>query len=189
MTYQVRDVSADEHLIRKVAKHVAPDEVAHERMVEAMAVVDTFLAKVGAEFSTSVTKDLVPNGGCLPELCIGGSIAGLEAKFGVVPQLTLGASFDFKAKLELFAEHTHDQGMVSRLTVYKDRARTIVKECREAFTHRRDRLASRVRYPLEGKVRERFLPGRQLSLKELVEWAGRRRGLPRRSRSSGAARA
>ena len=81
----------------------------------------------------------------------------------------------FKAKLELFAEHTHDQGMVSRLTLYKDRARTIVKECREAFTHRRDRLASRVRYPLEGKVRERFLPGRQLSLKELVEWAGRRR--------------
>ena len=83
----------------------------------------------------------------------------------------------FKAKLELFAEHTHDQGMVSRLTLYKDRARTIVKECREAFTHRRDRLASRVRYPLEGKVRERFLPGRQLSLKELVEWAGRRREL------------
>ena len=53
-----------------------------------------------------------------------------------------------------------------------------MKECRETFTHRRDKLASRVRYPLEGKVRERFLPGRPgNSLKELIEWAGRRQEL------------
>lgn len=80
-----------------------------------------------------------------------------------------------KAKLELFAENMHPQGTVTRLSLYKDRARTIVKECRESFTNRGDYLDKRVRYPLEGKVMESFLPGRYRGLETLVEWTGKRR--------------
>ncbi|GMI05467.1 hypothetical protein TrVE_jg4585 [Triparma verrucosa] len=80
-----------------------------------------------------------------------------------------------KAKLELFAVNTHEQGMVKRLTLYKDLARTIVKECWETFVNRRDRLIRRVRCPLERKVHESFGPGRLLSLKHLIEWTGKRR--------------
>lgn len=31
-----------------------------------------------------------------------------------------------KAKLELFAEHSHEQGTVTRLTLFKDKAQTVV---------------------------------------------------------------
>lgn len=82
-----------------------------------------------------------------------------------------------KAKLELFAENMHDEGTVSRLFLYKDRAQTIVEECREEFLNRKDKLSRRIRFPLENKSREIFLPGRggQVGLKELVEWTGVRR--------------
>ena len=80
-----------------------------------------------------------------------------------------------KAKLELFAENAHDQGMVSRLTIFKDVDRTVVKESVETFVNRRDKLVKRVRNPLERKVHESFDPGRPSSLKYFVEWAGRRR--------------
>ena len=80
-----------------------------------------------------------------------------------------------KAKLELFAVNTHEQGLVERLTVYKDLDRTIVKECRETFVNRRDRLVRRMRCPLERKVHESFGPGRLLSLKDLIEYTGKRR--------------
>ena len=80
-----------------------------------------------------------------------------------------------KAKLELFAEGFHDQGMVSRLTVFKDVARTVVKESVEKFVNRRDKLMKRIRKPLERMVHESFDPGRPSSLKYLVEWAGKRR--------------
>ncbi|GMI19216.1 hypothetical protein TeGR_g6973, partial [Tetraparma gracilis] len=89
-----------------------------------------------------------------------------------------------KAKHELFAENVHDQGCVSKLTLYKDLARTIVKECRETFVNRQDKLAQRVRYPLERKVHESFAPGRAMlmagqnagvaALKELIVWTGKR---------------
>lgn len=80
-----------------------------------------------------------------------------------------------KCKLELFADNVHDQGMSTRVTTYKDRAQTVVKETRETFINRRDKLCKRVRVPLEGKTHEEFLPGRPGSLKALTEWTGRRR--------------
>jgi len=82
-----------------------------------------------------------------------------------------------KAKLERFAENSNEQGMVLRLTLFKDKARTIPREQREEFQNRRDKLFLRIRYPLEGKVKESFLPGAYLSLKDRVEWTGRRREL------------
>ena len=45
-----------------------------------------------------------------------------------------------RSKMELFADNIHEQGMISRLTLFKDEAQTIVKECREIFLNRRDRL-------------------------------------------------
>jgi hypothetical protein len=81
----------------------------------------------------------------------------------------------FKCKLELFAENLHPQGCVQRMTSYKDAAQTTVVECRELFKNRRDKLSERVRYPLEAKTSETFLPGRPGSLKAMTEWAGRRR--------------
>jgi len=83
-----------------------------------------------------------------------------------------------KAKLERFAENTHDQGMVLRLTIFKDRARTVPKEQREEFKNRRDKLETRVRYLLEGRVHEHFIPGRMPeALKDVYEWTGRKREL------------
>jgi len=83
-----------------------------------------------------------------------------------------------KAKLERFAENTHEQGMVTRLTIFKDRARTVPKEQREEFKNRRDKLERRVRYLLEGRVHEHFLPGRMPeALQDMYEWTGRKREL------------
>ncbi|CAM9659426.1 unnamed protein product, partial [Ectocarpus sp. 12 AP-2014] len=59
-----------------------------------------------------------------------------------------------RTKAELFAENVHPEGTTMRLTLYKDRRCTIAKEIREVFVNRADRLYSRVRFPLEGKVRQ-----------------------------------
>ncbi|CAM9369059.1 unnamed protein product, partial [Discosporangium mesarthrocarpum] len=80
-----------------------------------------------------------------------------------------------RAKVELMAENIHSQGMTRRLTVYKDRLCTIVKEIRETFVNRTDQLYSRVLTPLEGKVSEWFRPGRADSLRNFISWSGRRR--------------
>jgi hypothetical protein len=83
-----------------------------------------------------------------------------------------------RAKLELYAENIHEQGMVSRLTLFRDSARTIPKETREVFANRRDKLEARTRYPLESKVHEFYGPGRvPEALKERIEVTGRSRVL------------
>ncbi|OQR89593.1 hypothetical protein ACHHYP_06188 [Achlya hypogyna] len=83
-----------------------------------------------------------------------------------------------KAKVEDFAENTHAQGMVMRITLYRNRARTLPVEIRELFRNRKDKLHLRIRYPLEGKFEEHFLPGRQPeALKSRTEWSGFRREL------------
>jgi len=83
-----------------------------------------------------------------------------------------------KAKLECFAENTHEQGMILRLTTFKDRLRTVPREMREEFSNRRDKLCKRTRYLLEGRVHESFLPGRMPeALKDMYEWTGRKREL------------
>ncbi|CAN0393322.1 unnamed protein product [Pylaiella littoralis] len=82
-----------------------------------------------------------------------------------------------RAKAELFAENVHSEGTTIRLTLYKDRRCMIAKEIREMFVNRADRLYSRVRFPLEGKVSELFRPGRGNALRKLTTWSGRRREL------------
>merc|ERR1712167_401082 len=77
-----------------------------------------------------------------------------------------------KAKLELFAASTNDQGLISRLVLYDDSSRTSVKECVERFKYRRDLLRKRRRVPSEARLEEDFLPGRLGGLKTLVEDVG-----------------
>eukprot|EP00736_Rhodelphis_marinus_P008612 Rmarinus@m.20835 len=79
------------------------------------------------------------------------------------------------AKLELFADYKRDDGMVSRLTKYSDRARTLEVEVRETFAHRKDKLVVRARYPLEEQVNEWFDPGRSFGLRSLCTVGNKQR--------------
>ncbi|RQM29382.1 hypothetical protein B5M09_004398 [Aphanomyces astaci] len=83
-----------------------------------------------------------------------------------------------KAKVEEFAENNHAQGLVLRITQFRNIARTLPVQVREVFKNRKDKLHLRVRYPLEGKFEEHFLPGRvPEALATRTEWSGFRRDL------------
>eukprot|EP00931_Biecheleriopsis_adriatica_P115263 TRINITY_DN91078_c0_g1_i1.p1 TRINITY_DN91078_c0_g1~~TRINITY_DN91078_c0_g1_i1.p1 ORF type:complete len:918 (+),score=248.51 TRINITY_DN91078_c0_g1_i1:55-2754(+) len=68
--------------------------------------------------------------------------------------------FYHKCKVEQYAPYTQDDGLVQRITLYKDVRRQIPLEIRERFRHRRDRLFERKRRPMQNENVERFLPGR-----------------------------
>jgi len=68
--------------------------------------------------------------------------------------------FYHKCKVEQYAPYTQDDGLVQRITLYKDVRRQIPLEIRERFKHRRDRLYERKRRPMQNENVERFLPGR-----------------------------
>jgi hypothetical protein len=81
-----------------------------------------------------------------------------------------------RAKVEEFAENTHEQGLIARITIFRDVGCTLPVEIREYFKNRKDRLESRSRFPFEGKFEERFSPGRiPEALKSRTEWIGFRR--------------
>ncbi|KAF1778920.1 hypothetical protein GQ600_8826 [Phytophthora cactorum] len=81
-----------------------------------------------------------------------------------------------RAKVEEFAENTHEQGLIARVTLFRDVSCTLPVEIREYFKNRKDRLESRIRFPFEGKFEERFAPGRiPEALKTRTEWIGYRR--------------
>jgi hypothetical protein len=84
--------------------------------------------------------------------------------------------FYHKCKVEQYAPYTQDDGMVQRITLYKDVGRQIPLEIREKFKHRRDKLVERRRKPMQNETIEYFDPGRPSSstlgggaLKELRE--------------------
>ncbi|CAE8692319.1 unnamed protein product [Polarella glacialis] len=68
--------------------------------------------------------------------------------------------FYHKCKVEQYAPYTQDDGLVQRITLYKDVRRQIPLEIRERFRHRRDKLYERKRRPMQNENVERFLPGR-----------------------------
>ncbi|RLN66263.1 hypothetical protein BBJ29_006432 [Phytophthora kernoviae] len=81
-----------------------------------------------------------------------------------------------RAKVEEFAENTHEQGLIARVTIFRDVGCTLPMEIREYFKNRKDRLESRTRFPFEGKFEEYFTPGRMPeALKSRTEWIGYRR--------------
>lgn len=71
--------------------------------------------------------------------------------------------FYHKCKVEQFAPYTQDDGLVQRITLYKDVRRQIPLEIRENFKHRRDKLVERRRRPMQNETVERFAPGRPSS--------------------------
>lgn len=68
--------------------------------------------------------------------------------------------FYHKCKVEQYAPYTQDDGLVQRITLYKDVRRQIPLEIRERFKHRKDKLIERKRRPMQNETIERFLPGR-----------------------------
>eukprot|EP00927_Polykrikos_kofoidii_P043005 TRINITY_DN37060_c0_g1_i1.p1 TRINITY_DN37060_c0_g1~~TRINITY_DN37060_c0_g1_i1.p1 ORF type:complete len:868 (+),score=192.76 TRINITY_DN37060_c0_g1_i1:79-2604(+) len=68
--------------------------------------------------------------------------------------------FYHKCKVEQYAPYTQDDGLVQRITLYKDVRRQIPLEIRERFKHRRDKLVERRRKPMQNETIERFDPGR-----------------------------
>ncbi|CAJ1401716.1 unnamed protein product [Effrenium voratum] len=68
--------------------------------------------------------------------------------------------FYHKCKVEQYAPYTQDDGLVQRITLYKDVRRQIPLEIRERFKHRKDKLFERKRRPMQNETVERFLPGR-----------------------------
>mmetsp|Transcript_9290 Transcript_9290/g.29558 ORF Transcript_9290/g.29558 Transcript_9290/m.29558 type:complete len:853 (-) Transcript_9290:431-2989(-) len=71
--------------------------------------------------------------------------------------------FYHKCKVEQYAPYTQDDGLVQRITLYKDVRRQIPLEIREKFKHRRDKLRERRRRPMQNETVERFDPGRPSS--------------------------
>ncbi len=79
-----------------------------------------------------------------------------------------------KCRMETWSSYTRPDGLVLRLTVYKDYARRKELRVQEGFEFRHDKLVQRWTYPLEGRVRDMFDPGRPEALKEITTERGRR---------------
>jgi len=79
------------------------------------------------------------------------------------------------AKADFFAKNTHAQGMVMRITLYLDTARTIVRETHEWYENRKDKLYKRVRGFIGArKFVEFFHPGSAGEVKQWTEFPGKR---------------
>ena len=89
-----------------------------------------------------------------------------------------------KSRAELFAENSRKDGMVQKLTLYTNLARSTIVETTELFANRRDKLRKRVRHFKKGVsidqttpealVEEFFDPGRPDALQKLEERPGGR---------------
>lgn len=97
---------------------------------------------------------------------------GFRRKYNTTGQRT---QLFLKSKLESYAEHLHPHGLVQRLVLFRDRARTMPLEVREYFANRRDKLYCRTRFPLQGRVVEEFAEGRSSGLKTIDEVVGKSR--------------
>eukprot|EP00163_Fabomonas_tropica_P007385 TRINITY_DN1710_c0_g1_i2.p1 TRINITY_DN1710_c0_g1~~TRINITY_DN1710_c0_g1_i2.p1 ORF type:complete len:683 (-),score=196.63 TRINITY_DN1710_c0_g1_i2:121-2169(-) len=82
-----------------------------------------------------------------------------------------------KAKLEQWSPYTRDpeDGLVTRLTVYKDKLRKKTLEMREYYENRKDGLHMRFIFPNEQLTKEYFHPGRSFAIKEIVYEKGKTR--------------
>ena len=66
------------------------------------------------------------------------------------------------SKIEQFGRGNHLEGLVLRITIYKDLDRTQISEIHEWFEMRRDKLERRYRNPFLGLLREFFGPGSEV---------------------------
>jgi len=88
-----------------------------------------------------------------------------------------------KSKVDVFAPYSQPDGMVHRLTIYRDFKRQIIEEIRCYYANRADKLILRRRFPYEFKTIEEYAPGKKLAsdeeshLKRLVQIDGQIRQL------------
>ncbi|GBG34883.1 Dynein regulatory complex subunit 7 [Hondaea fermentalgiana] len=80
-----------------------------------------------------------------------------------------------KSKLESYAPYLHPHGLVQRLVLFRDHARTMPIQVREYFANRRDKLTCRTRYPLQSRIVEEFAEGRGSGLRCIDEVIGKSR--------------
>jgi hypothetical protein len=83
-----------------------------------------------------------------------------------------------QAKVELFGDNVDPQGVVARIIQYEDSARTIVLECTELFSSKRnDHLLRRTRKPMFMMHHEFFSPMNEFSISERKDTAGVQRSI------------
>jgi len=83
--------------------------------------------------------------------------------------------FYAKSKVEKYSRYFQVDGLVRRLTKYKDIGRCKTDVCEELFFNRRDKLVRRLRYPEKNLVEESFQRGRTSALWNLIEITGKQR--------------
>ena len=74
-----------------------------------------------------------------------------------------------RCKVEHFADYTQFDGLIMRITFYHDYKRHLIKEMRNYYDKRVDKLAIRRRFPLEFKTVHDFAPGCPFHWKQIVE--------------------
>jgi hypothetical protein len=70
--------------------------------------------------------------------------------------------FYVKSKVDMYADYKQPDGLVLRVTYYKDYKRHIIEEIRSFYRHRRDKLVLKRRFPFEFKTIEEYAPGKML---------------------------
>jgi uncharacterized membrane protein YgcG len=73
-----------------------------------------------------------------------------------------------KARVIEWSPYWRNDGMVLKLSVYKDYARRKEIHTREGYENRKDLLTERTVRPLDGEERESFAPGRPDAIREIV---------------------
>lgn len=83
-----------------------------------------------------------------------------------------------KCKVEIFSECKQVDGLVKRITLYKDYKRLITEEIRSHYACRKDKLMIRRRFPYEFKLVEHYDSSLQFShWKKMIRIDGRYRKL------------
>ncbi|CAD7971169.1 unnamed protein product [Amoebophrya sp. A25] len=80
-----------------------------------------------------------------------------------------------KCKVERYSPYTQVDGVVRRITKFKDIRRMRPRLIEELFQFRKDKLIRRLKYPFENRALESFVAGRSNALKEIEEVFGTRR--------------
>ena len=88
-----------------------------------------------------------------------------------------------RSKVDVYAPYSQFDGLLTRITLYKDYKRQIINEVRSFYSSRADKLILRRRFPYEFKTVEEYAPGKKTAtgieshLKRLVQIDGQLRQL------------
>ena len=66
-------------------------------------------------------------------------------------------AFYLKSKVDTYAKYAQPDGLVMRIVIYEDYKRLKIKESREFFECRSDKLSIRRRYPFKFTTEEEYL--------------------------------